>query len=108
MLTPANTHLDIARRCAAAGKHVLLEKPLDITTARAEELVAACRAAGVTLGIVLQHRFRPAGVRLAEMHRGGRARRDRRLLDRDPPVAAAELLRRAGPRHRSRATAAAC
>lgn len=67
VLTPANTHLDIARRCADAGKHVLLEKPLDITTARAEELVASCRAAGVKLGIVLQHRFRPAGMRLAEM-----------------------------------------
>jgi UDP-N-acetyl-2-amino-2-deoxyglucuronate dehydrogenase len=71
VLTPANTHLDIARRCAAAGKHVLLEKPLDITTARAEELVDACRSAGVTLGIVLQHRFRPAGVRLAEMIAAG-------------------------------------
>jgi UDP-N-acetyl-2-amino-2-deoxyglucuronate dehydrogenase len=71
VLTPANTHLDIARRCAAAGKHVLLEKPLDITTARAEELVAVCRVAGVTLGIVLQHRFRPAGMRLAEMIAAG-------------------------------------
>src|SRR5688500_3374275 len=57
VLTPANTHLDIARRCAAAGKHVLLEKPIEITTALAQELVATCREAGVTLGIVLQHRF---------------------------------------------------
>ena len=65
VLSPANTHLEIAQRCAAAGKHVLLEKPIDITTARAEQVVAACRDAGVTLGIVLQHRFRPAGVRLA-------------------------------------------
>lgn len=65
VLTPANTHLDIAQACAAAGKHVLLEKPVEITTARAEALVAACRAAGVTLGVVLQHRFRPAGARLA-------------------------------------------
>lgn len=71
VLTPANTHLDIARRCAEAGKHVLLEKPIEITTTRAEELVAACRKAGVTLGIVLQHRFRPAGMRLAEMLRAG-------------------------------------
>ncbi len=66
VLSPANTHLEIAQRCAAAGKHVLLEKPIEITTARAEQVVAACRAAGVTLGIVLQHRFRPAGIRLAE------------------------------------------
>ncbi len=65
VLTPANTHLAIATACARAGKHVLLEKPIEITTARAEALVATCREAGVTLGIVLQHRFRPAGERLA-------------------------------------------
>jgi predicted dehydrogenase len=66
VLTPANTHLDIVRRCAAAGKHVLLEKPIEISSERARELVALCRDAGVTLGIVLQHRFRPAGMALAE------------------------------------------
>ncbi|KPF69218.1 oxidoreductase [Bosea sp. AAP35] len=65
VLTPANTHLDIARRCAQAGKHVLLEKPVEITTARAQDLVAICDAAGVTLGIVLQHRFKPAAETLA-------------------------------------------
>jgi predicted dehydrogenase len=71
VFTPANTHRDIALRCAAAGKHVLMEKPLDITTARAVELVEGCRAAGVTLGVVLQHRFRPAGQRLAELLAAG-------------------------------------
>jgi UDP-N-acetyl-2-amino-2-deoxyglucuronate dehydrogenase len=71
VLTPPNTHLDIVSRCAAAGKHVLLEKPLEITTARAQALVAACRAAGVTLGIVLQHRHKPAVQRLgALVHEG--------------------------------------
>jgi predicted dehydrogenase len=64
ILTPPSSHLELVRRAAAAGKHVLLEKPLDISTARAGELVAAARTAGVTLGIVLQHRFRPAGERL--------------------------------------------
>jgi UDP-N-acetyl-2-amino-2-deoxyglucuronate dehydrogenase len=65
ILTPPNTHLDLVRRAAAAGKHVLLEKPLEITTARAIELVEACRRADVTLGVVLQHRFRPAAQKLA-------------------------------------------
>jgi UDP-N-acetyl-2-amino-2-deoxyglucuronate dehydrogenase len=64
VLTPPNTHLEIAERCAAAGKHVLLEKPLEISTARAEQLVQACRS--VKLGVVLQHRFRPAAERLRE------------------------------------------
>ncbi len=71
ILTPPNTHLDLVRRCAEAGKHILLEKPLEITTARAVELVATCRRAHVTLGIVLQHRFRPAGMKLAELLRDG-------------------------------------
>jgi predicted dehydrogenase len=69
ILTPPNTHLDLARRAAAAGKHVLLEKPLEVTTERALELVGVCREAGVKLGVVLQHRFRPAGMRLRELIR---------------------------------------
>lgn len=67
VFTPANTHRDIGLACARAGKHVLMEKPLDISTARAVELVEGCRAAGVKMGVVLQHRFRPAGLRLAEI-----------------------------------------
>jgi len=58
ILTPANAHLEIAERAFAAGKHVLVEKPLDATLARAEQLVAAGRAANRRLGVVLQHRFR--------------------------------------------------
>ena len=71
VFTPANTHRDIGLACAAAGKHVLMEKPLDITTERAVELVEGCRKAGVTMGVVLQHRFRPAGVKLAQMLAAG-------------------------------------
>jgi predicted dehydrogenase len=67
ILSPPNTHLELLQRAAAAGKHILLEKPLEITTARAEELVRAAKAAGVTLGVVLQHRFRPAGERLRQI-----------------------------------------
>jgi UDP-N-acetyl-2-amino-2-deoxyglucuronate dehydrogenase len=62
VLTPPGTHLDVVKRAAARGKHVLVEKPLEITTARAREMVAACAAAKVRLGTVLQHRFRPAAV----------------------------------------------
>jgi UDP-N-acetyl-2-amino-2-deoxyglucuronate dehydrogenase len=71
LLTPPNTHLELVRRCAAAGKHILLEKPLDVSTARAVELVEACRNAGVTLGVVLQHRFRPAGMKLGTLIQNG-------------------------------------
>ena len=65
VLTPPNTHLEIVERCAAAGKHVLLEKPLEVSTEKAERLVHACK--NVKLGVVLQHRFRPAAEKLREM-----------------------------------------
>lgn len=71
LLTPPNTHLELVRQVAAAGKHVLLEKPLEIDSNRGRALVDVCRASGVTLGVVLQHRFRPAGVKLAELLRAG-------------------------------------
>ena len=72
VLTPPNTHLEIVRSAAAAGKNVLLEKPVETTTERATQLVETCERAGVTLGVVLQHRFRPAAEALASCLRGGR------------------------------------
>jgi len=71
ILTPPNTHLDLVKQCAAAGKHILLEKPLEITTERAVALVEIARTAGVTLGVMLQHRFRPAALKLRAMLRAG-------------------------------------
>jgi len=67
LLTPPNTHLELVERCAAAGKHVLLEKPLEVSTARAEKLVGIMQAANLKLGVVLQHRFRPAVEKLTGM-----------------------------------------
>jgi UDP-N-acetyl-2-amino-2-deoxyglucuronate dehydrogenase len=72
ILTPPNTHLDLVRRACAAGKHVLLEKPLEISLDRAEELAAAVESAGIKLGVVLQHRFRPISLALAEIMQQGR------------------------------------
>jgi len=55
--TPVHLHRDQAIRAAQAGKHVLCEKPLGLTVAEAEEIVAACRASGVKLGVGLMMRF---------------------------------------------------
>ena len=71
VLTPATTHLDVVKRAAEAGKHVLLEKPIEVTFERAREAVEICRRAGVTLAVCLQHRYRPSGRKLAAMIRGG-------------------------------------
>ncbi|CEJ14914.1 putative oxidoreductase YvaA [bacterium YEK0313] len=71
VLTPANAHGSVAEACFAAGKHVLLEKPLETTLARAEAIVASGRKAGRRLGVVLQHRFRPASLRLRDILKAG-------------------------------------
>jgi predicted dehydrogenase len=67
LLAPPDVHLDIARSCFAAGKHVLCEKPLDVSLARAEALVAEAAHAGLTLGAVLQSRFRADALRLKQV-----------------------------------------
>lgn len=71
VLTPPNTHLDLVDRITSAGKHVLLEKPLEIDTARAERLVALARQRSRKLGVVLQHRFRPPAEKLRELMEAG-------------------------------------
>ena len=71
ILSPPNTHLELVRQAAAAGKHVLLEKPVECTTAAAEELVALCERAKVRLGVTLQHRFRPAARKAAALLAAG-------------------------------------
>ncbi|WP_322101768.1 Gfo/Idh/MocA family oxidoreductase [Paraburkholderia sp. J41] len=71
VLTPPHTHLDFVEQAAAARKHVMLEKPLDISTSRAERAVGVCRDAGVQLGVVFQNRFRPAVQRLATLVKSG-------------------------------------
>ncbi|WP_244492404.1 Gfo/Idh/MocA family protein [Aureimonas sp. AU22] len=60
ILTPPSTHLDLVRRASAAGKHILLEKPLEIDGGRSRDLVEAAERADVRLGVVLQNRFRPS------------------------------------------------
>ncbi len=72
ILAPPNTHLDLVERAAAAGKHVLLEKPLEISLGRAERLVAIAEQAGIKLGVVLQHRFRPVSLALSDLIAQGR------------------------------------
>jgi predicted dehydrogenase len=69
LLTPPSAHLELGERCFAAGKHLLVEKPLEVSLARATRLVEAGRRYGRRLGVVLQHRFRPASVRASAIMR---------------------------------------
>jgi predicted dehydrogenase len=54
--TPSGLHCDGAVRTAKLKKHVLCEKPLDITLEKIDTMTAACESAGVKLGCAFQHR----------------------------------------------------
>ena len=54
---PSGLHAEAGLACARLGRHVLVEKPIDTTLAKAQALVDGCRAANVRLGVVSQHRF---------------------------------------------------
>ncbi len=58
--TPARTHYALARRVLAAGKHVLVEKPLTMDVGEAEELVALANHAGLALMVGHVFEFNPA------------------------------------------------
>ncbi|MCW5687153.1 MAG: Gfo/Idh/MocA family oxidoreductase [Pseudolabrys sp.] len=71
ILTPPMSHLELVEQCAAAGKHVLLEKPIDFTSERGEKQVAAMGRAGKKFAIMLQHRFRDASRKLRAAVKSG-------------------------------------
>jgi UDP-N-acetyl-2-amino-2-deoxyglucuronate dehydrogenase len=71
VLTPPKTHLDLVRRCASSGKHVLLEKPVDVSLDRAKLVVGTMSDAGLRLGVVLQQRFRASVMQLRPLLAAG-------------------------------------
>ncbi|HLJ58103.1 MAG TPA: Gfo/Idh/MocA family oxidoreductase [bacterium] len=69
---PSGLHAEVGTQVAAAGKHLVLEKPIDVSLQAADRLIAACRAHGVKLTVISQHRFAPAVRRLREAVAAGR------------------------------------
>ncbi|GAA4461604.1 Gfo/Idh/MocA family oxidoreductase [Novipirellula rosea] len=55
--TPSGAHRDPAVLAAQAGKHVIVEKPLEITVERCDQIIQACEDAGVRLAVTFQSRF---------------------------------------------------
>lgn len=55
--TPSGMHMEPAVAAAKAGKHVIVEKPLDITLKRCDTMIAACKKAGVVLSTIFPSRF---------------------------------------------------
>lgn len=57
ILTASGMHADMGIQAAKAGKHVIVEKPIDVFVEKAEALVQACEEAGVSLSCIFQHRY---------------------------------------------------
>jgi UDP-N-acetyl-2-amino-2-deoxyglucuronate dehydrogenase len=56
---PSGDHANVGIQAARAGKHVVCEKPIEVTLPAAKALIDACDQAGVTLTVISQHRFAP-------------------------------------------------
>jgi predicted dehydrogenase len=69
--TPAATHFELVSAALAAGKHVLVEKPLTASSAEAEKLIALARKAQLVLMCDHTYCYTPAVRRLREIVRGG-------------------------------------
>ena len=70
--TPSGAHMDPAVAAARAGKHVVVEKPLEITLKRCDAIIEACRKAKVKLCTILPSRFSPANIALKDAIAAGR------------------------------------
>ena len=67
LITPPNQRLELVREFSKAGKHILMEKPIERSTTQAEEIVKICEKNNVMLGIVFQHRFRESSIKLKNL-----------------------------------------
>lgn len=69
--SPPGAHAGHAMAAAKHGLHVLVEKPLEVSTEKVDEIVAACDRAGVKLGVFLQDRTAPEITWLKRFVDGG-------------------------------------
>jgi predicted dehydrogenase len=69
--TPTGRHAEVALEALSAGKHVLIEKPAEVTVAKTDEIIAAQQRAGTQVGVISQHRFDPSTeIAVAAIARG--------------------------------------
>ena len=58
--TPSGAHLEPTLAAAKAGKHIICEKPLEVTPARIEQMIRVCKEEKVVLAAIFNRRFNPA------------------------------------------------
>lgn len=69
---PSSLHADAAIEALNAGKHVLIEKPVDITLDAADRIIAAQRRSGRTVSVISQRRFQPPAAFIKDAVDAGR------------------------------------
>ncbi len=62
--TPSGLHRDIAIKAAKAGKHLIVEKPLEITLPKCDEIIKAARENKVKLAVIFSSRFKDGAQKL--------------------------------------------
>jgi UDP-N-acetyl-2-amino-2-deoxyglucuronate dehydrogenase len=70
--TPSGAHLEPALAAIRAGKHCLIEKPLEITLERCDAIIEAASKAGVLVGVIFPSRFYDAAQKLKQAMDAGR------------------------------------
>ena len=70
--TPSGAHLEPALAAARAGKHVVVEKPLEVTLKRCDRIIEACQANGVVLSTIFPSRFHHASQTLKKAVESGK------------------------------------
>lgn len=71
VITPNATHKDFVIRAAKAGKQVICEKPMAVDPQEAQEMVDACKAAGVKLLVGYRMHFEPKTLEVIRMRKAG-------------------------------------
>lgn len=69
--TPSGMHLEPALKAIEGGKHVFVEKPIEVTLERADQLIKAAEINKVKLGVVFQNRFSADFIQLNEAVKAG-------------------------------------
>jgi UDP-N-acetyl-2-amino-2-deoxyglucuronate dehydrogenase len=68
---PSGLHASVGIPLAKSGKHLLVEKPIEVSVPAAQALIQACAEAQVTLGVISQHRFAPDVLKVREAVQSG-------------------------------------
>ena len=76
--TPSGAHMDPAVAAAKAGKHVIVEKPLEITLEKCDRIIDECEKAGVVVSTIFPSRFHDSSQKIRKAIEGWPVRQDDR------------------------------